>query len=342
MQAAGGRALGRTVTIIALPALLGPILGPLIGGAILTHLSWRFMFWVNVPFCAAGLILAARFMPADKPGPEERHGRAWTWRASLCSPQASRRSSFGPEPTPAAPTASPTPMSSSRSRSVWRLPPPSPHTRCAWPGGTGSRSSTSGCSPRRPVASASAVLFFSGFSLYGAMLLLPLYYQEVRGVSPFTAGIMLVPQGVGALALARPGRLTDKIGAAPGRRRRLPHRRRLDRSLRPRRAAHLRVAARALPGHPRLRPRRGHYPRDGRRLSRPRQAADRPLERGHQDRPSNSAARSAPRSSPWSLSGAITARHGNLATGFDIAFWWATGFSAARRAALALAPWRFT
>jgi MFS family permease len=68
MQAAGGRALGRTVTIVALPALLGPILGPLIGGAILTHLSWRFMFWVNVPFCAAGLILAARFMPADKPG----------------------------------------------------------------------------------------------------------------------------------------------------------------------------------------------------------------------------------------------------------------------------------
>ena len=36
---------------------------------------------------------------------------------------------------------------------------------------------------RRPVASASAVLFFSGFSLYGAMLLLPLYYQEVRGFS---------------------------------------------------------------------------------------------------------------------------------------------------------------
>src|ERR1700748_1354462 len=51
MQAAGGRAIGRTVTIVALPALLGPILGPLVGGAILTHLSLRFMVWVNVPFC---------------------------------------------------------------------------------------------------------------------------------------------------------------------------------------------------------------------------------------------------------------------------------------------------
>jgi MFS family permease len=40
-QAAGGKSLGRLVTYVALPALLGPILGPLIGGTILTHLSWR-------------------------------------------------------------------------------------------------------------------------------------------------------------------------------------------------------------------------------------------------------------------------------------------------------------
>ena len=67
---------------------------------------------------------------------------------------------------------------------------------------------------RRPVAAASAVLFFSGFSLYGAMLLLPLYYQEVRGASALAAGIMLVPQGVGALFSRQlAGRLTDAIGA---------------------------------------------------------------------------------------------------------------------------------
>ena len=60
-QAAGGRSLGKLVTYVALPALLGPILGPLIGGAILTHLSWRIMFWVNVPFCTAGLLLAWRY-----------------------------------------------------------------------------------------------------------------------------------------------------------------------------------------------------------------------------------------------------------------------------------------
>jgi MFS family permease len=69
---------------------------------------------------------------------------------------------------------------------------------------------------RRPVASASAVLFCSGFALYGAMLLLPLYYQQVRGVSALTAGIMLVPQGLGTLfSRSAAGRLTDKIGARP-------------------------------------------------------------------------------------------------------------------------------
>jgi predicted MFS family arabinose efflux permease len=69
---------------------------------------------------------------------------------------------------------------------------------------------------RRPVASASAVLFIAGFALYGAMLLLPLYYQEVRGVSALMAGGMLIPQGAGMLASRSvAGRLTDKIGARP-------------------------------------------------------------------------------------------------------------------------------
>src|ERR1700683_4917718 len=71
-QAAGGKSLGRLVTYVALPALLGPVLGPVIGGAILTHLSWRFMFWVNVPFCVAGILLAWRYLNVDtpsRPGP---------------------------------------------------------------------------------------------------------------------------------------------------------------------------------------------------------------------------------------------------------------------------------
>ena len=67
---------------------------------------------------------------------------------------------------------------------------------------------------RRPVASSSAVLFLSGFSLYGAMLLPPLYYQEVRGSTALAAGVMLVPQGVGTvLSRTVVGGSIDRFGS---------------------------------------------------------------------------------------------------------------------------------
>ena len=64
------------------------------------------------------------------------------------------------------------------------------------------------------LAAATLQLFLSGFVLYGAMLLIPLYAQQVLGYGTFAAGLLLVPQGVGAL-LSRPlaGTLTDRTGA---------------------------------------------------------------------------------------------------------------------------------
>ncbi len=206
MQAAGGKALGKTITVVALPALLGPILGPLLGGAILTQLSWRFMFWVNVPFCVVGLLLAAIHMPKD-PAPV-------TWPRldvaglALLAPgiaavlfglsNAGSAAGFG-HPDVLLPWIIGAAMLIAFATYAWRRTGPIADIRLF---------------TRRPVASASAVLFFSGFALFGAMLLLPLYYQQARGVSALTAGIMLIPQGVGTL-LSRSvtGRLTDTIGA---------------------------------------------------------------------------------------------------------------------------------
>ncbi len=58
MQAAHGQNLGRIMSVVSLPAVLGPILGPVVGGLILTTLDWRWLFWVNVPFCLVGIVLA--------------------------------------------------------------------------------------------------------------------------------------------------------------------------------------------------------------------------------------------------------------------------------------------
>src|SRR5262249_55247042 len=67
---------------------------------------------------------------------------------------------------------------------------------------------------RRGFAAAAATNLLIGIALFGALLLLPLYYQLVRGESPLATGLLLVPQGIGA-ALAMPvaGRLTDELGA---------------------------------------------------------------------------------------------------------------------------------
>jgi MFS family permease len=58
------------------------------------------------------------------------------------------------------------------------------------------------------------LLFFSGIITNGAMLMLPLYYQEVRGASALYAGLWLLPQGIGML-LTRgwAGRAADRNGS---------------------------------------------------------------------------------------------------------------------------------
>ena len=216
MQAAGGKALGRTVTVVTLPALLGPVLGPLIGGAILTHLSWRFMFWVNVPFCVAGFLLAARFLADDRPAAGAPRPRLDLPGLALLAPglsavilglsNAGSVAGFG-HPDVVIPLAIGLALTVAFTAHALRLTSGGRH---------GDPLVNVRLLARRPVASASTTLFFSGFSLYGAMLLLPLYYQEVRGASALAAGIMLVPQGIGTLfSRSLAGQLTDRIGARP-------------------------------------------------------------------------------------------------------------------------------
>jgi MFS family permease len=64
------------------------------------------------------------------------------------------------------------------------------------------------------LSSASIVQFFAGLSLFGAMLLVPLYFQELRGTSALDAGLVLIAQGAGTLAVRSfIGRLSDTVGA---------------------------------------------------------------------------------------------------------------------------------
>jgi len=55
------------MTYTTLPAILGPVIGPLLGGFLTSYASWRWIFYVNLPFGLIGILLAMRFV-RDAPG----------------------------------------------------------------------------------------------------------------------------------------------------------------------------------------------------------------------------------------------------------------------------------
>ena len=77
---------------LTLPALIGPLTGPPIGGFLTTYLSWHWIFWINVPIGIAGIILVTIFLPKT----ETAHAAADRLSRASCSPASpSRASSSG-------------------------------------------------------------------------------------------------------------------------------------------------------------------------------------------------------------------------------------------------------
>ncbi len=200
---------------VSLPVAVVPVLGPVISGLIISNASWRWIFYVNVPVCLAAIILAWRGLPAGRP---QQAGGAGTAAARLdvaglvllCPAlagllyglaQVSTAGGFG-HPRVIVPLAAGAALLAGF---VWHA------LRTAAEPLVDLRLFRS-----RSFAGASMLLFLAGLSIYGAMLLLPLYFQQDRGYSALAAGLLLVPQGVGSI-LPRTivGRLTDKIGARP-------------------------------------------------------------------------------------------------------------------------------
>lgn len=52
---------------LTIPALLGPLTGPLIGGYVTTYFSWHWIFWINVPIGIGGIIALSVFLPKVDP-----------------------------------------------------------------------------------------------------------------------------------------------------------------------------------------------------------------------------------------------------------------------------------
>src|SRR5436190_14943274 len=61
-DAAGPQRMGRVMSIVAVPAMLAPILGPALGGVIVDNASWRWIFFVNLPIGVIAVLAALRVL----------------------------------------------------------------------------------------------------------------------------------------------------------------------------------------------------------------------------------------------------------------------------------------
>ena len=208
VEASGGAKLGRIMALISLPTLLGPILGPVVGGLIVNNLSWRWIFWVNVPFSLVGLVMAWRGL---RPGIPRKGTYLDVAGLALLSPalagilyaltEVGVKDGFGHAIVIAPLAAGVVLLGAFAVHALRTRRPPLIDLRLF---------------KVRSFTAANASLFLAGFGSFGALLLLPLYYQQIHGQSPLYAGLLLAPQGVGMLLTrSKAGTLTDRIGARP-------------------------------------------------------------------------------------------------------------------------------
>ncbi|NLT06096.1 MAG: DHA2 family efflux MFS transporter permease subunit [Solirubrobacterales bacterium] len=203
-RAAGPQRIGRVMALIGIPMLLGPIAGPILGGWLVDDFSWRWIFFINLPIGIAALIAAARILPGDVAQAEQRLDVVGL---ALLSPglaiaiyglaESGANGGFGHAEV-IVPIVVGLALLAAFVRHALRFPEPLIDLRLF---------------ANRVFSASSLTLVLTVIAVFGGMLLLPLYLQAVRGESAMATGLLLAPQGLGAmLAMPLAGRLSDRTG----------------------------------------------------------------------------------------------------------------------------------
>jgi EmrB/QacA subfamily drug resistance transporter len=200
---AGPHRMGRVMGVLGVPMLIAPIMGPILGGWLIDNASWRWIFFINLPIGIVAFILAQIVLDPDQPQPV--HRLDWLGMLLLSPGLAvfifglAESSTYGFGSVRSwGPTLVGALLIAAWFIHSWRSPNPLidlrtfAHTRAGAAAGT---------------------FFLFAISVFGSMLLVPLYYQSVRGASALQAGLLLAPGGLGAMLLMPlSGRLTDRYG----------------------------------------------------------------------------------------------------------------------------------
>jgi EmrB/QacA subfamily drug resistance transporter len=197
--------MGRVMGVVGVPMLMGPIIGPILGGWLVDDISWRWIFYVNIPIGAIALVAAAKLLARDEPAAHQR----LDWLGLLLLSPGLAAFVYGLAETASSggigSAQALIPMVAGAAMIVAFIVHAARH---AWP------LIDVRLFRNRTMSAASATTFSFAVAMFGAMFMLPLYYQVVRGQSALDAGLLLAPQGIGA-AIMMPiaGKLTDDIGA---------------------------------------------------------------------------------------------------------------------------------
>jgi EmrB/QacA subfamily drug resistance transporter len=203
-EVAGPKRMGKVMGIVVMPAMLAPILGPVVGGLILENLHWSWIFFVNVPIGIIAGILGYRMLPDSDLGEAGKLDWVGLLLLAVSMPlivyglsEIATKESFT-APTVIWPVIGGLVLTVVFGWHALRTARPLLDVRLY---------------ANRIFGSASLVTFGLGAALYGAMILVPLYYQEVRGESVVVTGLLTGPQGLGMLMVAPwIARMTERFG----------------------------------------------------------------------------------------------------------------------------------
>jgi EmrB/QacA subfamily drug resistance transporter len=209
-RAAGPERVGRVMAVLGVPMLLGPIFGPILGGLLIDIASWHWIFLINLPIGIAALAYALRVLPKDDPTPSETFD--W-WGMIMLSPGLAAFL-YGVSSIPAA---------EAEHGTLWTAQVVAPtvigllliagFVPWALAGSNAHPLVDLRLFQNRTMTIAVLAMSLFAVAFFGASLLFPLYFQQVRGEDALGAGALLAPQGIGAmLTMPIAGMLADKIG----------------------------------------------------------------------------------------------------------------------------------
>jgi EmrB/QacA subfamily drug resistance transporter len=190
-------------SVLAIPVAIAPTIGPIIGGLLVDHASWRWIFRVNIPIGIIGVILSIVFLREHTEPNAGRFDLPGFVLAGAGLPLALYALSVAPHDGWTSTTVLATGLGGLALLAllvVVELRVEQPMLALRLLGD-------------RMFRSANIVCFMTAAGLIGVLFLLPLFLQQLRGLSATQSGLATFTQALGVIAIARfASRMYPKIG----------------------------------------------------------------------------------------------------------------------------------